>query len=81
MTASSLLTPSVSTVLKIMIAKELTSLTLRVEALKRVNDNFVNDLSSGIEAVLSIHNIYDKSDIEGKQRVIGSIFQRKFIFE
>ena len=75
------ITGSAYTDLKKMIDKDLISLTIRADELKRVKNNFVNDLSSGIEAVFSIHNIYNKSDIEGKQRVIGSIFPRKFIFE
>ena len=45
------------------------------------NENFMKDLLLGIDNVSNLCNIYCNSDIEGKRRVVGSIFPRKFVFE
>jgi len=49
--------------------------------IKSVDEHFMKDLAKGIEIISNIHNIYEISNIEGKRRVVGSIFPRKFIFE
>lgn len=67
--------------LKKVVDEDLFRLTQIEQELKQMKNNFTIDLSKGIDAVFNIRNIYDRSDIEGKQRVIGSIFPRKFVFE
>ena len=75
------ITGSDYTELKQKINSKITSLRLKSNELKHKNDNFYNELLKGIDILSSLGNIYDASDIEGRQRIIGSIFPRNFIFE
>ena len=75
------ITGSDYTELKQKLVSVIISLNLKEKELKQNKDNFSEDLSKGIDMISNIGNIYDASDLEGRQRIIGSIFPRKFIFE
>ena len=44
------------------------------------NDAQNKKLQQGIEKILNLKNLYENSDLQGKDQIIGSIFPRKFVF-
>ncbi len=67
--------------LKPRVEDELTRLEIRSKELKTTKANLTRDLTKGIDMIANLYNLYDNSNLEGKQRIIGSIFPRNFIFE
>ena len=67
--------------LKHRVENELIRLDIRSKELKTTKANLTHDLTKGIDVMANLHNLYDNSNIEGKQRIIGSTFPRNFIFE
>lgn len=63
------------------VENELIRLIIRSKELKTTKANQTYDLTKGINVMTNLHNLYDNSNIEGKQRIIGSTFPRNFIFE
>ena len=61
--------------------QDIAKLSQKQKELNRTKDDFNKDLVSGVQAVFNLRDLYLKSDITDKRRIIGSIFPRKFIFE
>ena len=59
------------------IHQELKSYEVEIKDKKRVFEIY----ESALKKLESIENQFNKSDIEGKRRIIGSIFPKKFQFE
>ena len=52
-----------------------------LEKLKQSVNSINTDFVKGLKQTFNLKDIYEKSDLEGKQQIIGSIFPRKFYFE
>ena len=61
--------------------EEIVKLGLRQKELKMFKDDLSNELINGVNAVFNLNDLYFTSDIYSKQRLIGSIFSRKVIFD
>ncbi len=53
----------------------------KMHEIKSLNEHFSANLLKGLEVVSNLQNIYEKADIIGRRRIIGSTFPRKFVFE
>ena len=63
------------------VEEDIKKLKLDQKEILTTDELFLKNLTNGIETMSNIYNIYDASNIEGKRRIIGSIFPRKFIFD
>ena len=52
-----------------------------VEGITQSNDDLNKALVNSIQTITSLKMIYEKANLEGKQKIIGSIFPRKFVFD
>lgn len=60
---------------------QLLSLEDTLEQLSVLKQDFNDSLLNGTSTALNIKSLYEKADLEGKMKIIGSTFPRKFIFD
>ena len=63
------------------ISRDLSNLQHMVEGITQSNDDLNKALVNSIQTITSLKMIYEKANLEGKQKIIGSIFPRKFVFD
>lgn len=63
------------------ISLNLSNLQHMVEGITQSNEDLNTALVNSIQTITSLKRIYVKASMEGKQKIIGSIFPRKFVFD
>ncbi len=66
--------------LKASLLKECTDLRVRISELKNTEDGFMEYMHFGVSFLTHLPQYYSTATLEGKQRILGSIFPEKLIF-
>jgi hypothetical protein len=63
------------------IRQQLLPLERQLRGQEETKEQFEGDLMQGITTAFNLKNLYEKADVDDKFRIVGSMFQGKFVFE